>query len=143
MKQFVLQSCFLCIMYYFYVCIIRFDECAARCVHLFPQEEECTSSSWGDSKMYTSTRIANSQRMQTEINKSSTIANNDLSQKWYCQTLKVFRITSSKIKVSLLILSWWCFNFLHIQRIGTQFTDQIFWKIIPIGTVDTILINKL
>ena len=35
-----------------------FDECAARCVHLFPQEEECTSSSWGDSKMYTSRSIA-------------------------------------------------------------------------------------
>ena len=51
-----------------------FDECAARCVHLFPQEEECTSSSWGDSKMYTSSSIANSQRMQAEINKSGTIA---------------------------------------------------------------------
>ena len=51
-----------------------FDECAARCVHLFPQEEECTSSSWGDSKMNTSSSIANSQRMQTEINKSGTIA---------------------------------------------------------------------
>ena len=50
-----------------------FDECAARCVHLFPQEE-CTSSSWGDSKMYTSSSIANSQRMQTEINESGTIA---------------------------------------------------------------------
>ena len=52
----------------------HFDECAARCVHLFPQEEECTSSSWGDSKMYTSSSIANSQRMQTEINESGTIA---------------------------------------------------------------------
>ena len=31
-----------------------FDECAARCEHLFPQEEECTSSSWGHNKMYTS-----------------------------------------------------------------------------------------
>ena len=55
-----------------------FDECAAICVHLFPQEEECeeecTSSSWGDSKMYTSSSIANSQRMQTEINESGTIA---------------------------------------------------------------------
>ena len=49
-----------------------FDECAARCVHLFPQEEECTSSSWGDSKMYTSSSIANSQRVQTEINESGT-----------------------------------------------------------------------
>ena len=51
-----------------------FDECAGRCVHLFPQEEECTSSSWGDSKMCTSSRIANSQRKQIEINESSTIA---------------------------------------------------------------------
>ena len=51
-----------------------FDECAARCVPLFLQEEECTYCSWGDSKMYTSSRIANSQRMQTEINESDTIA---------------------------------------------------------------------
>ena len=48
-----------------------FGESAARKVHLFPQEEECTSSSGGDSKLYTS---ANSQRMQTEINESGTIA---------------------------------------------------------------------
>ena len=40
-----------------------FYECAARCVHLFPQEEECTSYFRGDSKMYTSSSIANSQRM--------------------------------------------------------------------------------
>ena len=46
------------------------DECAARCVHLSPQEEKCTSSSRGDSKMYISCSIANSQRMLTEINKS-------------------------------------------------------------------------
>ena len=50
------------------------DECAARCEHLFPQEEECTSSSWEDSKMYTSSIIANSQKMQTEINESGTLA---------------------------------------------------------------------
>ena len=47
-----------------------FDEC----VHLSPQEEECISSSWGDSKMYTSGSIANSQRMLTEINGSGAIA---------------------------------------------------------------------
>ena len=65
-----------------------FDECAARCVHLFPQEEECTSSSWEDSKMYTSS-IVNSQRMHTEINESGTIAKiRVLSRKWYYQTLK-------------------------------------------------------
>ena len=51
-----------------------FDECAARCVHPFPQEEECISSSWEDSKMYTSGTIANSQRMLAEINGSDTIA---------------------------------------------------------------------
>ena len=28
-----------------------FDGFAAECVHLCPQGEECTSSSWGDSKM--------------------------------------------------------------------------------------------
>ena len=37
-----------------------FDKSACRCVHLSHQEEECTSSSWGDSKMYTSGSIANS-----------------------------------------------------------------------------------
>ena len=49
-----------------------FDECAARCVHLFPQEEECTSSTLGDSKLYTSGSRANSERMLTEINKDLT-----------------------------------------------------------------------
>ena len=38
-----------------------FHECAAECVHLSSQEEECTSSSWGDSKMYRLGTIANSQ----------------------------------------------------------------------------------
>ena len=30
-----------------------FDECAAECVNLCIQEEECISSSWRDGKMYT------------------------------------------------------------------------------------------
>ena len=51
-----------------------FDECAASCVHLFPQKEECTSFSWGDSKMYISGSIENSQRMLTKVNKSGAIA---------------------------------------------------------------------
>ena len=50
-----------------------FDECTARCVHLFPQEEECSYSSWGDSKMYTSGSIANSLRILIEINESGVI----------------------------------------------------------------------
>ena len=53
---------------------VLLDECTARCVHLFPHEEEFTSSSWGDSKMYTPSSISNSQTMQTEINESGTIA---------------------------------------------------------------------
>ena len=50
-----------------------FQKCATICAHLFPQEEECTSSSWGDSKMYTSDSIANSQMILTEINESRII----------------------------------------------------------------------
>ena len=38
-----------------------FDEWAAECVYVCPQEEECTSSSWGESKMYTPGTKANSQ----------------------------------------------------------------------------------
>ena len=51
-----------------------FDVSAARFVHLLPQEEEYTSFSWGDSKMYTSSSITNWDRMQTEINESDTLA---------------------------------------------------------------------
>ena len=51
-----------------------FDECTARCVHLFPQEEEHTSSFWVNSKMHTSGSTANSQRMLTEVKKSGAIA---------------------------------------------------------------------
>ena len=43
-------------------------------IYLFPQEEDCTFSSWGDSKMHTSGSIANSQRMVTEVKESGTIA---------------------------------------------------------------------
>ena len=51
-----------------------FDECAARCVHLFLQGEGCASFSWRDNKMYISGRIANSQTTLTEINKIGAIA---------------------------------------------------------------------
>ena len=40
-----------------------FDECAARSAHLSSLEEECPTSSGGDSKMYTSGSIATSQSM--------------------------------------------------------------------------------
>ena len=69
--------------------------------------------------------------------------NKDLSRKWYCQTLKAFRIISSEMKISLLVLSWWCFSCQHILRIDIQYTDQLFWKNNTLGTVDMILINKL
>ena len=50
-------------------------------IYLPPQEEECTSSSLGDSKMYTSGSIANLQRMLSEINKSGAIAKKGLEWK--------------------------------------------------------------
>ena len=53
-----------------------FDDSAAECVYLFPQEEECTSSSWGQSKICTLGNMANSQtdRTPTEIDKNGTVA---------------------------------------------------------------------
>ena len=51
------------------------EECAAaESVHLCSQEDKSTSSSLGDSKMYTSSTIMNSQRTQTKINKIGAIA---------------------------------------------------------------------
>ena len=50
-----------------------FDACASRCVHLSPQEEECALSSWGDSKMYTSSSIARWQRMLTTPSPSAPV----------------------------------------------------------------------
>ena len=44
-----------------------FDECAAKCLPMFPQEEESTSSSWEDRKIYKAGIIANSQTTPTEI----------------------------------------------------------------------------
>ena len=77
-KQFVLQSCF-CYVLLRHANIMTdkgfniFIECAARCVHLFPEEEECTSSFWEGSKMFTSGKIPHSQRTLAEINKSGAI----------------------------------------------------------------------
>ena len=45
-----------------------------RCVHLFPQKEDCSSFSWGESNMYTSGSILNWQSMLTEINETGAIA---------------------------------------------------------------------
>ena len=52
-----------------------FGDCAAECVYLCPQEEDCTSSSWGNSKICTSGNLANSQtdRAPTKINKNVAI----------------------------------------------------------------------
>ena len=53
-----------------------FYDCAAECVYLCPQEEECTSSSLGRIKIHTPGTIENSQtdRTSTEINKNGGFA---------------------------------------------------------------------
>ena len=53
-----------------------FDDSAAECVYLCPQEEECTSSSWGHSKIYTLGTMENSQtdRAPTKIDKNGAAA---------------------------------------------------------------------
>ena len=54
-----------------------FDDCAAECVYIYlcPQEEECTSFSWGYSEIYTPGTIANLQtdRALTKINKNGAV----------------------------------------------------------------------
>ena len=54
--------------------MVENDLCVSECVHLCPQVEECISSSWEDSKMYTPDTIANSQRIPIKINKNGAIA---------------------------------------------------------------------
>ena len=53
-----------------------FDDYAAEYVHLRPQEENCTSSFWGHSKMYSPDIIENSQtdRTPTKINKNGAVS---------------------------------------------------------------------
>ena len=46
-----------------------FDERAAKCVNLCLQQEECTSSSREDSKMYRPGTITNSRRMPPKTKK--------------------------------------------------------------------------
>ena len=58
-----------------------FDECACSCVYMSPQEEECTNSSWGDSKVDTPGSIAGSQIMLSEINESGATAKNEFQWK--------------------------------------------------------------
>ena len=50
------------------------------CIYLCSQEEECTSSFWGHSKIYTSGTIANSQtdKAPTEITKNGAVVKVEL-----------------------------------------------------------------
>ena len=43
-----------------------FEDCNVECVHVCPQEEWFTPSSWEDNKMYTTGKIVNSQRAPTK-----------------------------------------------------------------------------
>ena len=77
-----------------------FDDCTSRCVNQSPQEEKCTSSSWGDGKMFTSDSISRSQRMLTEIKGSSAIAKIRIwVESHTVKHLKGFRTISSKMPI--------------------------------------------
>ena len=72
-----------------------------------PQEEQCTSFPWGDSKIYTSGTIADSQRMLPEIIKSGTIAKVRVLVESYTVThWKTFRIISSEMPIWFLLICW-------------------------------------
>ena len=89
-----------------------FDDCAAECVHLCPQEQECTSSSWVHSKMYTLGTIPNSQRDRAPV-KMNKKGKACCQKKICCQSknfsrtkdtirhLKTFRVNSNGMPVLL------------------------------------------
>ena len=84
-----------------------FDDCAAECVHLCPQEEDCTSFSLGHSKIYTPGTIAISQRDRTptKINKNGAVTKVRISgTRDTIRHLRTFRVISNEIPVLLLIL---------------------------------------
>ena len=71
-------------------------------------EKECTFSSWGDTEMCTSDRVANLQRMLTEINESGAITKVIiLVEKDTGKHLKTFRIIFGKMSLSPHVLCWW------------------------------------
>ena len=75
-----------------------------------PSGRKCTTSSWGDSKMYTFGNIASSQRMLTEIKETCAIAKiRILVERDTAKHFKAFgeisEITSSEMPISLLIQS--------------------------------------
>ena len=66
--------------------------------------------------------------------------NKELSWKRYCQTLKAFRMISNKMKISLIILSWWCFSCLHKNMYAVY--KSVVLKNNSLGTVDITFINE-
>ena len=133
--QFVLQSCFFNVLTKH---TNLFGECAARCVHLSLEGEECTSSSWRDSKTYTSGSIANSRRILTEINENGTIAKISI---WVesntAKHLKAFRIISSECKFHLsyiddifVVCKFRSIFICFFKSLCLGYTGQLFWKII-------------
>ena len=109
-KQFVLQSCFYVLPRHTNLIwdkgFILFDECASRCVNLSPPDQECTSSTWWNTKMYTSGTIASSPRILTEIKESGTIAKTRISvESDTVKHLKAFTIISGEMSISLPVLS--------------------------------------
>ena len=94
-----------------------FDDCAAECVYLCPQEEDCTSSSLGHNKIYTLSIIKNSQtdRASTEIKKWCCCQGKNFSRtRDTMRHLKTFRVISNEMAVLLLILCWCYFSCLKM-----------------------------
>ena len=89
------------------------DDFAAECVHLCPQEEGCTSSSWGHSKMYTPGTIANSDTDRTPIKINKNGAQCCCQSKNFSgirdtiRHLKTFRVISNEMPVLLIL----CYQF--------------------------------
>ena len=73
-----------------------FDECVAEYIHLCPQKEEYTCSSWRDSKIYKPGIVTDSLRMSTKINKNGAIGKVSFSGTGdTIKHLKTFKIFSN------------------------------------------------
>ena len=105
-----------------------FDECAAGCVHLCPQEEESTSSSCSNSKMYTPGTIANAQTgKEWKKNKNGAVAKVNVGGNTdTIRDLKKIRVTSNEMLVLRLILDW-CY-FTCLQMYSDKFFNVYFYE---------------
>ena len=108
-----------------------FDDCAAECVYLCHQEEECTSSSWTHIIICTLGTMTNWQtdRQCTNWNRQkwrSRQSKNFIRTRDTIRHLQTFRVISNEMPVLLLILCWCYFSCL--KKCSEKFFNAYFYE---------------